>query len=258
MSAVQQQLVKHLSNIRYNPPPTTQAKRPRKKEKLPPGAAYTCSASGNQSDSTDEEEEVPVPVATRRARAKKAVISDMDDESSSQEEDDDDTDDTGTTNDDTDNEEEERRLNVQNIVDSLNETSQEEDDELADELLATVPVPVPEPTAAGGDEQVFRPESYIACRYQDNWYVGQVMDKEIEPEAEEGDQYVLVSFMEWSGSKKTVLKWPSRLDVLNVLKVCMVPVLYHFLSIYQLRCDIVGDRGTVRYLPYGSVCKLRY
>jgi hypothetical protein len=256
MSAVQQQLVKHLSNIRYNPPPTTQAKRPRKKEKLPPGAAYTCSASGNQSDSTDEEEEVPVPVATRRARAKKAVISDMDDESSSQEEDDDDTDDTGT-DDDTDNEEEERRLNVQNIVDSLNETSQEEDDELADELLATVPVPVPEPTAAGGDEQVFRPESYIACRYQDNWYVGQVMNKEIEPEAEEGDQYVLVSFMEWSGSKKTVLKWPSRLDVLNVLKVCMVPVLYHFLSIYQLRCDIVGDRGTVRYLPYGSVCKLR-
>jgi hypothetical protein len=256
MSAVQQQLVKHLSNIRYNPPPTTQAKRPRKKEKLPPGAAYTCSASGNQSDSTDKEEEVPVPVATRRARAKKAVISDMDDKSSSQEEDDDDTDHTGT-DDDTDNEEEERRLNVQNIVDSLNETSQEEDDELADELLATVPVPVPEPTAAGGDEQVFRPESYIACRYQDNWYVGQVMDKEIEPEAEEGDQYVLVSFMEWSGSKKTVLKWPSRLDVLNVLKVCMVPVLYHFLSIYQLRCDIVGDRGTVRYLPYGSVCKLR-
>lgn len=209
-TGVQQQLVKQLSHIRYNPPPTTQAKRPRKKEKLPPGAAYTCSADHSESDSTSDEE-----VPARQTRPKKTVpvrlTSDTEDESCSQEDDDNSSEEEDGSSD----EEEDRRLNVQHIVDSLNETWQEEDNEEAEELLSGVMAPV----AAGGDEQlVFKPQSYIACLYQDNWYVGQVLDKTGEPRAESGDQYVLVSFMEWSGTKKDVLKWPSRQDVLNVLK----------------------------------------
>lgn len=46
--------------------------------------------------------------------------------------------------------------------------------------------------------------------------MGQIMAKAGEPEAEEGDQYVLVSFME-KGSGD-LLKWPRRSDILNVLK----------------------------------------
>jgi hypothetical protein len=46
--------------------------------------------------------------------------------------------------------------------------------------------------------------------------VGQILAKEVEPEAEEGDKFVLVSFME--RSSRDLLKWPKRSDILNVLK----------------------------------------
>jgi hypothetical protein len=49
------------------------------------------------------------------------------------------------------------------------------------------------------------------------------MEKEGEPEAEEGEDYVLVSFMERTGTKAELLKWPRRSDILNVLKVSTVP-----------------------------------
>jgi hypothetical protein len=56
----------------------------------------------------------------------------------------------------------------------------------------------------------------VVAVYQGQWYVGQTIAKEGEPEAEEGDQYVLVSFMERSTGD--LLKWPKRSDILNVLK----------------------------------------
>ena len=48
------------------------------------------------------------------------------------------------------------------------------------------------------------------------------MEKEGEPEAEEGEDYVLVSFMERTGTKAELLKWPMRSDILNVLKVSLI------------------------------------
>jgi hypothetical protein len=56
----------------------------------------------------------------------------------------------------------------------------------------------------------------VVAVYQEDWDVGQILAKEGEPEAEEGDQYVLVSFMERSCGD--LLKWPKRSDILNVLK----------------------------------------
>jgi hypothetical protein len=41
-SAIQQQLLDRLSSMRYSQPETTHASRPRKKDKLPAGASYTC------------------------------------------------------------------------------------------------------------------------------------------------------------------------------------------------------------------------
>jgi hypothetical protein len=52
--------------------------------------------------------------------------------------------------------------------------------------------------------------------------VAQVLEKEGEPEAEEGENYVLVSFMERTGTKAELLKWPMRTDILNVLKVSLI------------------------------------
>ncbi len=52
--------------------------------------------------------------------------------------------------------------------------------------------------------------------YQGDWYVGQVMAKEGEPEAEEGDNYVLISFMEKTAGD--LLKWHRRSDILNMLR----------------------------------------
>jgi hypothetical protein len=58
-SDMQRQLLKQLSSMRYNQPTTTHANRPKKKEKLPPGASYTCVGMrgevGLPVDDTDEE-----------------------------------------------------------------------------------------------------------------------------------------------------------------------------------------------------------
>ncbi len=51
---VQQQLLNELSAMRYNPGPTTHAKRPGNKEKLPAGTSYTCSAEGSRVGLLDE------------------------------------------------------------------------------------------------------------------------------------------------------------------------------------------------------------
>jgi hypothetical protein len=45
-SNIQQQLLNKLGDLRYNPAKTTQAQRPKKKEKLPAGASYTCAPEG--------------------------------------------------------------------------------------------------------------------------------------------------------------------------------------------------------------------
>jgi len=41
-SAVHQLLLNKLDQIKHNPPPTTRAGRPPKKDKLPPGQSHTC------------------------------------------------------------------------------------------------------------------------------------------------------------------------------------------------------------------------
>ncbi len=57
-------------------------------------------------------------------------------------------------------------------------------------------------------------------RYEGNWFVGEVIDKGREPEAEEGDNYVFINFMQHGqkGSQGERLVWPRKVDRLNVLK----------------------------------------
>lgn len=206
VSAVQQQLIDRLAKLRYNPPPTTQAQRPKKKDKLPAGEAYTCGLP--------DAAEPPMP-ATRRRSRKDSSNSDSSiysDESSG---------------------EEDRRQAVRTIVKKLGkkrpreeeeESSSEEDEEAAEEIEQNQQQ---EEEHAGNDLQekqqqaqapasAYLPGSYIVAMYQGDWFVGQVMDKNGEPEAEEGEEYLLVNFMERTGGDR--LKWPARLDILNTLK----------------------------------------
>jgi hypothetical protein len=215
-NAVQQQLINRLSELCYNPPPTTAARRPKQKEKLPAGAAY--GGAWVRDESMDEVEAVA-------SRAKRAHPSAMSSSESSE--------DSSSSDSDSDEEEaEERRRAVANIVERLRRKKQqytgtvdeEQHDEEQHDYVETVQQDNEEEEQKGeGDgepEQLYyRPASYIACIYQNAWYVGEVMDKTIEPEAVEGDEYVLVSFMEWTGGKGDQLRWPKRKDVLNVLKV---------------------------------------
>jgi hypothetical protein len=198
-TAVQKQLLKTLNDMRFNPPPTKHAQRPKKTQKLPAGASYTCTV--NKETHAEEEEE----------------SEDSEDFS------------------DSDTDSEERSRLVDNIVVKLGkkrklddtedeevetadeETADEEtaDEETADELLQGVD--------PGGDQvqgppvkHCYPAESFIVAVYQGDWYVGQVMNKDGEPEAEESDSYLLVSFM--VKMKGEQFKWPSRSDILNVLK----------------------------------------
>jgi hypothetical protein len=79
-TVMQRQLLKRLNDLRYKPPPTTSAKRPKNKEKLPPGASYTCpveeeamdnlSSSSDSSEYSEDEEEEE---AERSAEVRKIV-----------------------------------------------------------------------------------------------------------------------------------------------------------------------------------------
>jgi hypothetical protein len=59
------------------------------------------------------------------------------------------------------------------------------------------------------------PNSYVVAAYDGDWFVVQVVDKTGEPEADAGEQYLYLNFMEQLGDS---LKWPRRLDMLNTLK----------------------------------------
>jgi hypothetical protein len=67
----------------------------------------------------------------------------------------------------------------------------------------------------------------VVALYQGDWFVGQVMNKDGNPEAEMSEDYILVSFME--KMKGDLLKWPRHLDILNVLKVGLILSLIAYL-----------------------------
>jgi hypothetical protein len=168
-TAVQRTLLKTLEDMRYKAPANKAAARPRRGDKLPAGAAYTCKPAGG--DNEEEKES-----------------------SSSSEEDED--------------EEEEARQAVDRIVEGL-ESSDEEGEVEADD-----------PVAEEGEKEYpeFQAGSFVAAVYQKDWYIGKVLNKEEEPEAEEGDEYIIVSFMVQTSSDRNNFKWPNKLDILNMLK----------------------------------------
>jgi len=74
-----------------------------------------------------------------------------------------------------------------------------------------------QPAAAEVQEDIdFSVGNYIVAKYDEGWFLGQILSKEEEPGADPGDQYVYVSYMERVGVQQ--VKWPARPDLLNTLK----------------------------------------
>lgn len=197
-TAVHRELLRTLSDMRYNAPANKAAARPKKNQKLPPGASYTCVVAREE----DEEE---------------TETSDSKDSS------DDDGDNVSISSVDS---EEERSSMVSHILAGLDEDLEGEiedmspplhsdkDRESGEELPDPTDTAEEDPAAVDPDYPV---KSFVIAVYQDQWYLGQVLCKEAEPEAEESDRYVLLSFMERNKDKNS-FKWPNRMDMLNMLK----------------------------------------
>ncbi len=66
-TAVQKSLLNKLNDMRHNLPATKQAPRPKNKDKLPAGAAYTCPAQPASDTSYEEELEDPMAVTKKRS-----------------------------------------------------------------------------------------------------------------------------------------------------------------------------------------------
>ncbi len=66
-TAVQKSLLNKLNDIRHNLPATKQAPRPKNKDNLPAGAAYTCPTQPASDTSDEEELEEPVAVTKKRS-----------------------------------------------------------------------------------------------------------------------------------------------------------------------------------------------
>lgn len=240
VSDVHKQLLKKLSGMRYSPAATTSAQRPKKKDKLPPGASYTCAPggpivapavdaddvddpsvqvagpsrrmlcfgdsasellenSGSSSDSEDSSSSEP-----ERARMVKSIIARLGRKRPLQEADEQER---GTcTETSTDSEEDDDQQNSKQGENDRqeNEKQDKEQDNEQDNKQVEVVAEYP-------------PGCYVVAVYEEDWYVGQVMEKEGEPEAEEREEYLFINFMMRTAGEK--LQWPRRLDHLNVLKV---------------------------------------
>lgn len=190
-TAVQEQLLKRLADMRHIMPATKHADRPKKSQKLPAGAAYTCPVRVRaDSETSEEEEELEEPVAVTRQRSFMSRLRGSGDNNNDDSNSDIDSFSDGES-------EDERRGNIEKIVENLNE---KEDQEEQDEP----------------EEQIYPPQSFVVAVYQGDWYVGQVLDKKGEPEALDDEDYLYCSFME--RTKGDLLKWPQKIDKLNMLK----------------------------------------
>jgi hypothetical protein len=253
-SAVQKELINRLSDLRYNPPPTTHAGRPKKKDKLPAGSAYTCPAveedvaeemdsdtsDSNSSYNSDEDSDhLPAHTSSKLVSntSKRVRVSSCSSDSSA--------------------EEFRRREDIDQIVAKLKqnfkkktvqqqsqhmregpkERSSCEDEDEDQSALEDMPDQEDHPAPEDGPLQEdlpaqepaprYPPESFVVALYQGDWFVGQVMNKDGNPEAEMSEDYILVSFME--KMKGDLLKWPRHLDILNVLKVGLILSLIAYL-----------------------------
>jgi DDE superfamily endonuclease len=214
-------LVKKLDVMRHHAPANKPASRPKKADKLPPGAAYTCppedsgsgasgsgaSGSGASGSGASGSGASGSGASSSGARgsSRRARGRDDDYEGSSKRARgrDDDYESSSSDSSDSEDEDEEIRAIVEKLAEQSDEEEEEEEDDPADQLpAADVHYPV---------------ECFVIAVYNSKWYLAQVLDKDKESTAEKGDEYLILSFMEQVG-ERNCFKWPERKDILNTVK----------------------------------------
>jgi hypothetical protein len=253
VSNVQKQLIQQLSSMRYQQVSTTHANRPKKKEKLPAGAAYTCVGdregtvcmavdpdeeleemqrqSAEESGESDREENVrsvQVQNIIERLSAKYNLKKRMrEDDEEGEDKDDEDNDDSSSSSsseedvrEEGDSEEEDADWYLREV-----EIHEKLDNPRTVDNSGTVDSPrtagnqrtAGNPRTAATQEMVYLPGSYVTAVYQGEWYVGQVLDKKMEKNALPTDDYVYLNFMQRVVKDTDLFKWPDKADKLNTL-----------------------------------------
>ena len=194
-------LVRQLDSMRHLAPANKAAARPKKSDKLPSGAAYTCAPEGAASSSEASGSgaissevggsEASGSGASGRGACGSRASGRRDDSDSS------------SSSSDSEDENEE----IRGIVDRLGEQSDEEEQEQEEDEDDPFPVP----------DVDYPVECFVIAVYNNKWYVAQVLDKDKESTAEKGDDYLILSFME-QVADRNCFKWPEKRDILNTLK----------------------------------------
>ncbi len=78
------------------------------------------------------------------------------------------------------------------------------------------------------EDGFYTPGSYVVAVHHGEWFIGQILDKEKEPQAPKGGQYVYINLMRRLSEDRDLCKWPDKADKLNtlvedVLFVCGAP-----------------------------------
>jgi hypothetical protein len=239
---ITQKFIDKLSAMRYDPPSTTHANRPKKNEKLPAGASYTCLPGkpgevglavdidegieeesreeveetgfmGMFSDSSSDEEMTQRTNIIQRLVKKKNWL-DQQLTSSSEGEEDQDEEDEDQDDEEEDEEEQKqcsgdqqknsemRKKGVQGSGDQQSKNSKGRKE------MERVDDP----------EEEFIPGCFVAAVYQGAWYVAVVLDKKMEKNALVQDEYEYLSFMQRLPGGGDLFRWPDKPDKLNTLK----------------------------------------
>ena len=197
---VQQAMLARLKEIRYGNP--VRASRPKKSEKLPAGASYTCKGRDGGGDAGDGDASDEDAGGEGDASDSDTAESDSTSSSSSSNE-------NSESEADSESETDKARSeNVRSIISRLGKRlkysgagrPQQQQDQVEE-----------------GEGEDYPVGSFVTAVYEGDWYLGQVLDKKLEPEAEEDADFIYVNFMERSqiGSSNG-FRWPVKLDMLNV------------------------------------------
>jgi hypothetical protein len=223
-SQVQQQLLNKLSSIRYSPGPSSKAPRPKKKDRLPAGASYTCTPEGAVVGLPDDEDEdlldspsvvLPTPKRARKlqfAGDASHIEESPTQESSSEKEESSSDEDKSSSDSEEVSSSEELGVGIRAIINRRNKKKEDRKKEDEERLKRAE-----EMEETDKQEYQYLPGSYVVVMYDGEWYLAQVLDKEVEQEAECEDNYVYLNFMKKNHTGES-FQWPSTPDRLNMLK----------------------------------------
>jgi hypothetical protein len=245
-SEITQKFIDKLSSMRYDQPPTKRASRPKKKDKLPAGASYTCLpgkkgkvglAVESDSEETEEEEidedmgeeveetgfedlfsdensdsekDTRTQTATiikRLERKKNWFEQQLISSSEDEDSQDKDSQDKDKAEQGSNDQQEKAEQGSNNQQEEAEQSSNDQQEKAnAREKEKSV------------DDQEYLPGCFVVAVYQDAWYLAVVLDKLGEKNALAQNEYLYLNFMQRLPGAGNLFRWPVKPDKLNTLK----------------------------------------